>query len=109
MKSNLDELNRLAYENACIRCQYYVDGKCFNRGECVWKGIREELEAFKVIKDKSVFMWGFQHRFYEGRSYAYYLSHIGYFHSGFGGEKQKLTEDEFNLLDKTLPLLECDL
>ena len=40
----LEELKRLAYENACCRCQYYIDNKCTNKGECVWKTIEQELK-----------------------------------------------------------------
>lgn len=41
----LEELKRLAYENACCRCQYYDNGKCKNdKGECVWLSIQKELE-----------------------------------------------------------------
>ena len=49
MSKGLDELKRLAYENACCRCQYYIDNKCINKGECVWLIIEQELKAFKLL------------------------------------------------------------
>ena len=49
MSKGLKELKRLAYENACCRCQYYIDKKCTNNYECVWKTIEKEL------KDKEKF------------------------------------------------------
>ena len=58
MGEQLEELKRLAYENACCRCQYYIDKKCTNKGECIWLDIEKELEdkekqesALKTISD----------------------------------------------------------
>ena len=50
MSKGLKELKRLAYENACCRCQYYIDNKCTNEGECVWKTIEKELKALEIIR-----------------------------------------------------------
>ena len=50
MSEGLEELKRLAYENACCRCQYYIDKKCTNKGECVWKVIKQELEEYESHK-----------------------------------------------------------
>lgn len=44
MTKGLKELKRMAYENACCRCQYYINNKCTNKGECVWKTIEKELK-----------------------------------------------------------------
>ena len=49
MSKGLEALKRIAYENACIRCQYYVDKQCWNKGECVWKDIEKELEILEII------------------------------------------------------------
>jgi len=34
----------MKYYSACCRCQYYIDKKCTNKGECVWKNIENELK-----------------------------------------------------------------
>lgn len=52
MSKSLEELKRLAYENACRYCQYYIDKKCTNEGECVWKTIEQELKDYYELKDK---------------------------------------------------------
>lgn len=55
MSKGLEELQRLAYENACCRCQYFIDKKCTNKGECVWKTIEKELkerEQYKAIEEE---------------------------------------------------------
>ena len=49
MSNGLEELKRLAYENACCRCQYYIDKKCTNNFECVWKTIEQELKRLEEI------------------------------------------------------------
>ena len=50
-----EELKRLAYENACCRCQYYENEKCNNKDTCVWKQIIQDLEKLekleKIIKE----------------------------------------------------------
>lgn len=55
MTKELEELKRLAYENACCRCQYYIDNKCINKGECVWLNIetalKEKAKQDSAIKD----------------------------------------------------------
>lgn len=52
MTKGLEELKRLAYENACCRCQYHKDGECRNdKGECVWKTIEKELKDYSEIKE----------------------------------------------------------
>lgn len=51
MSKGLEELKRLAYENACCRCQYYIDNQCTNKGECVWKTIEKELKDYQEIKE----------------------------------------------------------
>ena len=52
MTKGLEELKRLAYENACCRCQYHKDGECHNdKGECVWKTIGKELKDYSEIKE----------------------------------------------------------
>lgn len=50
MNEGLKELKRMAYENACCRCQYYIDKKCTNKGECVWKTIEKELKEYETFK-----------------------------------------------------------
>lgn len=50
MKSK-EELKRLAYENACCRCQYYENKKCNNKDTCVWKQIISDLEEYESIVD----------------------------------------------------------
>lgn len=50
MSKGLEELKRLAYENACCRCQYCIDNKCTNKGECVWKTIENELKEYEQLK-----------------------------------------------------------
>lgn len=77
MGKGLEELKRLAYENACCRCQYYTDNKCTNKDTCVWLEIEtalkdyerrlklakeyedvnkvgKRLKAFEIIKEKRV-------------------------------------------------------
>jgi len=49
MKSK-EELKRLAYENACCRCQYYENEKCNNKDTCVWKQIIQDLDQLEKIK-----------------------------------------------------------
>ena len=51
MNKGLEELKRLAYENACCRCQYYIDKKCTNNGECVWKTIEKELKELEERRE----------------------------------------------------------
>ncbi len=47
--NGLEEFKRLAYENACCRCQYHENGKCQNKGECVWSNIEKELMLFRLL------------------------------------------------------------
>lgn len=49
MKS-IEELKRLAYENACCRCQYYENEKCNNKDTCVWKQIEQDLEKLDYYR-----------------------------------------------------------
>lgn len=51
MKS-IEELKRLAYENACCRCQYYENEKCNNedKGSCVWRFLIRELERLDYYR-----------------------------------------------------------
>ena len=51
MSKGLEELKRLAYENACCRCQYYIDKKCTNNYECVWKTIEKELKELEERRE----------------------------------------------------------
>lgn len=51
MSKGLEELKRLAYENACCRCQYYINNQCVNNNECVWKTIGKDLKALEIIKE----------------------------------------------------------
>lgn len=51
MSKGLEELKRMAYENACCRCQYCIDNKCTNKGECVWKTIEEELKELEECRE----------------------------------------------------------
>ena len=51
MNKGLEELKRLAYENACCRCQYYIDKKCTNNVECVWKTIEKELKELEERRE----------------------------------------------------------
>ena len=50
MSEGLNELKRMAYKNACCRCQYYIDKKCFNKDECVWKTIEQDLKAYHELE-----------------------------------------------------------
>lgn len=50
MIKGLEELKRMAYENACCRCQYYKDKECTNKGNCVWKTIEINLKALDIIR-----------------------------------------------------------
>lgn len=59
MNKGLEELERLAYENACCRCQYWSEKGCSlhyqdNYRSCVWLCIERELKAFETIDKKSV-------------------------------------------------------
>ena len=50
MTKGLEELRRMARENACCRCQYHEDGECYNnKGECVWKTIEKDLKTLETI------------------------------------------------------------
>ena len=50
MSKELETLERLAYENACCRCQYYKSNECFNKGECVWKTIEKDLKRLEQLE-----------------------------------------------------------
>ena len=47
MINNFDELKIYV---ACCGCQYYIDNKCNNKGECIWLTIEKNLKAFEFIK-----------------------------------------------------------
>ena len=90
----LEELKRLAYEIACCRCQYYIDNKCTNKGECVWKIIEQELKALEIIKSKELNIHAL-------------LLHLKRFDSPSGynvlvGNKYKITQEEYDLLKEVL-------
>lgn len=51
MSKGLEKLKKLAYENACCRCQYYIDKKCTNKHECIWLDIKKELTDYAEIKE----------------------------------------------------------
>ena len=48
----LDNLNELAYNNACCRCQYFIDKKCTNKDECIWKCLEKHIKALEIIRNK---------------------------------------------------------
>lgn len=55
MSNELETLEKLAYENACCRCQYYDKKGCSlsyrsNERSCFWLDIEKELKAFEIIK-----------------------------------------------------------
>lgn len=52
MSKGLEELKRLAYENACCRCQYYTDNKCTNKDTCVWLEIETKLKDYEELEEK---------------------------------------------------------
>ena len=96
MSKGLEELKRMAYENACCRCQYYIDKKCTNNYECVWKTIEKELKALEIIKNKLLVGC-----FSEEDNYSNYVMAI----TMSGDEtlkKNMLTEQEYNLLSEVL-------
>lgn len=52
--NGLEELKRLAYENACCRCQYYGKKGCSlcvsnDQESCIWIEIENELKAFHIL------------------------------------------------------------
>ena len=77
MSKNLDDLKRLAFENACIRCQYYVDKQCWNRCECVWKNIEKALKALEIIKEKKVNYYSIK-PYFEYYNYEKYVEDVDY-------------------------------
>lgn len=94
--NGLEELKRLAYENACCRCQYYENGKCQNKGECVWSSIEKELKAFEIIKRTALKLVSLEDDTTickKGR-YAFYDAEL------YGSKD--LTKDEFDLLKEVM-------
>lgn len=87
----LEELKRMAYENACCRCQYYIDKKCSNNGECVWKTIEKGLKAFDIVLSK-VQLGGFIDSLQKTKNYEEYKNTY----------ITLLTEEEYNLLKEIL-------
>ena len=85
-----EELKRLAYENACCRCQYYENEKCNNKDTCVWKQIEQDLEklekAIEIIRKKSVVIPLFE----RSKTKTFYNERVN--------EDMYLFEAEFNLL-----------
>ena len=46
---NKQSFNDIKYYSACCRCQYYIDKKCTNKGECIWLDIEKELKRLEEI------------------------------------------------------------
>ncbi len=98
--SALEELKRLAHENACCRCQYYENGECKNKGECVWSNIEKELKALEIIKKKNIDL-----ELLTSVSYVYRSSPIEERRKAFNQrttKKHALSIDEFKLMEEIL-------
>ena len=54
MNKVLEALNRLAFENACCRCEYYINNKCENKDKCVWLTIKQSLQRLEAIDNKQL-------------------------------------------------------
>jgi len=100
MSEGLEELKRLAYENACCRCQYYIDKKCTNKHECIWLDIEKELrdgekskQVLEIIKNKPFNTnWFVFYKDYEEYCLEY----------EYVNESKRLTVEEWDLLKEML-------
>ena len=87
MSKGLEEFKRLAYENACCRCQYYIDKKCTNKHECIWLDIEKELKALKIIVKKANI------RLFE---------HIGRYYFKTTNNLYEISKEKYDLLKEVL-------
>lgn len=51
MNKLLEDFKQLKNYSACCRCQYHIDKKCTNKGECIWKTIEQALKDYQEIKE----------------------------------------------------------
>lgn len=107
MSKELENLKRLSYENACCRCQYYIDNKCSNKGECIWLNIETALDRLEELEELVNVLAIREHRLTEETDKQHRVLEIikecvGIDMILFNADQYGLTKEEFDLLKEVL-------
>ena len=94
-----EEFKRLAYENACCHCQFFINNECYSPyNTCVWYLIQKDLDrlekydkAKEIIKKKKVSV---TYILYLSKAYVKELQ-LDVYNSQF---IDNITQEEFNLI-----------
>ena len=95
---DLGELQQIAFDNACIRCQYCLDKKCWASADCFWFDKAKKLKAIEIIKEKGCLQFCML-----GISLEDYNHCVDTANRDYGFERYKhYNQDEFDLLKEVL-------